>query len=52
MWSRAPKLSSLPPANEAIMQSLAYAHLKVAIWQIALESDLHVLDPSMNNECS
>ena len=35
----APKLCSLPPTTEAFMQNLKRAHLQVAQWYAALESD-------------
>ena len=40
----ASKLASLPPTNEAFQGNVARAHLQVAIWRKALQSD----PPSMN----
>lgn len=41
----APKLQSLPPTNEAFRENVARAHLQVAIWRQALQSDRPDLDP-------
>ncbi len=41
----APKLSSLPPTNEAFRENVARAHLQVAIWQHSLQSNPHDLNP-------
>ena len=41
----APKLCSLPPTTEAFMQNLKRAHLQVAQWYAALESDPPPHDP-------
>ena len=40
-----PKLQTLPPTTEAMQENVASAHLHVAIWRHANESQLPVLDP-------
>ena len=53
IWSRkvsrsigaAPMLQSLPPKNEAFTESVARAHLQVAIWKQALELHPPNVDP-------
>jgi len=42
----APKLTTLPPTNEASGENVAQAHLQVAIWKQALESDPPSLQPN------
>ena len=42
----APKLTTLPPTNEVLGENVVRAHLQVAIWRHALESDPLSLHPT------
>ena len=42
----APKLASLPPANEAFNENVARAHIQVTVWRKALQPDPPAIDPT------
>ena len=42
----APKLTSLPPTNEAFNENVVRTHLQVAVWRNALQPDPPAIDPT------